>query len=201
MGMNRFPHRTRSQRGVTLIEMLLVLGVMGVIGAMGTAQIAVVRRSMQGDGAMRLVMGQLNQAREMAVTQRRTMEIKFLGGIGGNWIQVLRHEVPGTATTTLSSMAFEGNVTYRLITGVTTDTPDGFGNASALAFGAATTYTFSTDGTLIDGSGNPLNGTIFLAVGNVTGSQRAVTIMGGTGRVRGYKYACNTNNVCAWNRV
>jgi prepilin-type N-terminal cleavage/methylation domain-containing protein len=201
MGMNRFTDRMRSQRGVTLIEMLLVVAVMGVIGAMGTAQIAVVRRSLQGDGAMRLLMGQLNQAREMAVTQRRTMEIKFVGGAGGNWIQVLRHEVPGTATTTLSSVAFEGNVTYRLIPTVTTDTPDAFGNASALAFGAATTYTFSTDGTLIDGSGNPLNGTIFLAVSNVAGSQRAVTIMGGTGRVRGYKWACNSNNVCAWNRV
>ena len=30
----------RSERGVTLIEMLLVLGIMGVVGAMGAAQIA-----------------------------------------------------------------------------------------------------------------------------------------------------------------
>ena len=112
MGMNRLTDRTRSQRGVTLIEMLLVVAIMGIVGAMGTAQMASVRRSMQGDGAMRLVMNQLSLAREMAVTQRRTMEIKFVGGVGGNWIQVLRHEVPGTATTTLSSMAFEGNVTY-----------------------------------------------------------------------------------------
>jgi prepilin-type N-terminal cleavage/methylation domain-containing protein len=192
--------RARTQRGVTLIELLLVVGIMGVVGAMGTAQIVNVRRSMQGDGAMRVVMNQLNTAREMAVTQRRNMEIKFVGGVGGNWIQIVRREVPA-GTKTLSSIAFEGNVTYNLLPSVSLDTPDTFGKASALAFGTATTYTFSTEGTLIDQSGNPLNGTIFLAVANVRSSQRAVTIMGGTGRVRGFKWACNNNNVCAWNRV
>jgi Tfp pilus assembly protein FimT len=177
---------------MSLIEMLLVVGIMGVIGAMGTAQITTVRRSMQGDGAMRLVMSQLNTAREMAVTQRRNMEIKF---VGTNWMQIVRHEVPA-GTTTLTSVAFEGNVTYKLIPSVTTDTPDAFGNGSALAFGTATTFTFSSDGTLIDNSGNPLNGTVFLAVVNVVRSQRAVTVLGGTGRVRGYKWTG-----FGWNRV
>jgi Tfp pilus assembly protein FimT len=185
---------------VTLIEMLLVVAVMGVIGAMGTAQIASVRRSMQGDGAMRLVMNQLNIAREMAVTQRRMMEIKF---VSTNWMQIVRHNIPGNTPEILSSVAFEGNVTYKLVPTVTTDTPDTFGTSSApLSFGTATTFTFSSDGTLIDQSGNPLNGTIFLAVVNVEQSQRAVTIMGGTGRVRGYKWACNgRRTVCGWIRV
>jgi prepilin-type N-terminal cleavage/methylation domain-containing protein len=184
--------RSRSQRGVTLIEMLLVVAIMGAVGAMATAQMAVVRRSMQGDGAMRLVMSMMNTAREMAVTQRRTMEIKF---IGTNWIQIVRHEVPA-GTTTLRSVAFEGNVTYERISTITTDTPDAFGNSAALAFGSATSYTFSSDGTLIDNNGNPLNGTVFLAVVNVARSQRAVTVMGGTGRVRGYKWTG-----FAWKRV
>ena len=178
------------------MEMLLVVGITGVVGAMATAQIASVRRSMQGDGAMRLVMSQLTTAREMAVTQRRSMELKFTDP---NWVQIVRHEVP-SGLTTLSSTAFEGNVTFRIIPGVS-DTPDAFGNASAKAFGTATSYTFSSEGTLIDNLGNPLNGTIYLAVVNVAKSQRAVTVMGGTGRVRGYKWTCNTYNVCVWNRV
>ena len=199
--MNSFLPRTGSQRGVTLVEMLLVLAVMGIVGAMGVAQLVDVNRSMKGDGAMRLVMSQLAQAREMAITQRRTMELKFVGGAGGNWLQVVRHEVPGTGTTTLSSVAFEGNVGYRLISSVTTDTPDGFGISGPLSFGTATTFTFSSDGTFIDQSGNPLNGTVFLATANVLKSQRAVTIMGGTGRVRAFKWTCNISNVCGWTRV
>jgi len=191
--MSRFLTRARSQRGVTLIEMLLVVAILGVVGAMGAAQIAETRRSMQGDGAMRLVMSQFNTAREMAVTQRRTMEMKF---VGTNWMQIIRHEVPA-GTTTLMSQAFEGNVIYLIVPSVTADTPDGFGNSQALAFGSATTAVmFSTDGTLIDQSGNPLNGTVFLAVTNVPKSQRAVTVMGATGRVRGYRW-----NGFGWTRV
>jgi prepilin-type N-terminal cleavage/methylation domain-containing protein len=183
----------RSERGVTLIEMLLVVCIMGVVGAMATAQIASVRRSMQGDGAMRLVMSQFNTAREMAVTQRRNMELKF---VGTNWMQIVRREVPA-GTTTLVSQAFEGNVTFRIVPTVTTDTPDGFGRSSAIAFGSTTTaILFSSDGTLIDQSGNPLNGTVFLAVVNVEKSQRAVTVLGATGRVRGYKW-----NGFGWTRV
>ena len=199
--MNSFLPRTGSQRGVTLVEMLLVLAVMGIVGAMGVAQLVDVNRSMKGDGAMRLVMSQLAQAREMAITQRRTMEINFVGGAGGNWLQVIRHNQPGNTPETLSSVAFEGNVGYRLISSVTTDTPDGFGLSGPLSFGTATTYTFSSDGTFIDQSGNPLNGTIFLSTANVLKSQRAVTIMGGTGRVRAFKWTCNSSNVCGWTRV
>lgn len=191
--MRSFLAGPRSQRGVTLIEMLLVLGIMGVVGAMGAAQIAEARRSMQGDGAMRLVMSQFNIAREMAVTQRRNMELRF---VGTNWMQIVRREVPA-GTTTLFSQAFEGSVTFRIVPTVTTDTPDGFGRASAVAFGSSTTsIMFSSDGTLIDQSGNPLNGTVFLAVVNVAKSQRAVTVLGATGRVRGYKW-----NGSDWTRV
>jgi len=197
--MTSFLNRARSQRGVTLIEMLLVVAIMGVVGAMGLAQMANVRRAMQGDAAMRLVMSQFNMAREMAVAQRRTMELRF---VGTNWMQIVRREVPA-GTTTLLSQAFEGSMTYRIAPSVTLDTPDGFGNTSAIAFGSTTTMVaFSSDGTLIDQSGNPLNGTVFLALVNIEPSQRAVTVMGSTGRVRGYRYQCNAaRTTCAWKRV
>jgi len=147
--MTRLLERTRSQRGLSLMELLLVVAIMGIVGAMGTAQIATVRRSMQGDGAMRLVMSQMNTAREMAVTQRRNMEVRFVGGVGGNWLQIVRREVPA-GLTTVSSVAFEGNVTYRIISSIPSDTPDQFGKGSALTFTGTGPYLFSTDGTLID---------------------------------------------------
>jgi Tfp pilus assembly protein FimT len=158
---------------------------------MATAQMAGARRAMQGDGAMRLLMGQLALAREMAVTQRRNMEIRF---VSTNWVQIVRHEVPA-GTTTLASSVFEGNVQFSLLPGVA-DTPDGFGTANGIAFGVATTLTFNTDGTLVDNAGNPINGTVFLAIANIKQSQRAVTVMGSTGRVRGYKWTG-----AGWNRV
>jgi Tfp pilus assembly protein FimT len=170
---------------------MVTMGVMAIVGSMATIQIGTVRRAMQGDGGMRLVMAQLNTAREMAITQRRNMEIRF---VGNNWVQIVRNEVP-SGTTVVTNVAMEGNVQYSLVSGVV-DTPDGFGNSSAISFGSAQKIMFGTNGTLIDNNGFPINGTVFLSIPNIPESFRAVTVIGATGRVRGYRW-----NGAAWTRV
>lgn len=182
--------QARSQRGFSLIDMMVTLSVMGIVGSMATMQMGTVRRSMQGDGAMRLVMAQLNAAREMAITQRRNMEVRF---VGSNWLQIVRNDVPN-GTTVLMNVAFEGNVQYSLV-GIA-DTPDGFGNSSAISFGSAEKIMFQPNGTLIDNNGDPINGTVSLSIANIPQSFRAVTVLGATGRVRGYRW-----NGAVWTRV
>ena len=184
-------HQARSQRGISLIDMMVTLSVMAIVGSMGTMQITTVRRSLQGDGAMRLAMTQLNRAREMAIAQRRNMEVQF---VGNNWIRIVRNDVP-SGTTVLANVAFESNAQYALVSGVG-DTPDGFGNSSAISFGSGQPIMFTTDGTLIDSNGSPVNGTVFLSIANVPKSARAVTVLGATGRVRGYRWTG-----LAWTRV
>jgi len=181
--MTTFLTRTRSQAGASLLEMMLTVAIMAVVGGMATARLSSARRAMQSDGAMRTVMTELNTAREMAMTQRRNMEIQF---IGGNWVRILRHEAPGVVTTVLRSVALEGGVTFSLA-GVA-DTPDTFGNNNPVGFGGAQTVMFGTDGTLIDNLGNPANGTVFLSIASTPLSARAITVLGATGRVRGYKW-------------
>jgi hypothetical protein len=102
-------------------------------------------------------------------------------------VQISREEVPGPATTVLSTMLFENNAQFSLVPGIP-DTPDAFGNSSAVYFGAATQIRFGTDGTLIDQSGNVLNGTVFVSIPNQARSFRAVTVLGATGRVRAYRW-------------
>lgn len=172
-----------SARGFTLIEMMLVVCVIGIMAAMATFQIGSVRPGMQGDGAMRVVMAELNGAREMAIAQRRYMGISF---VGTNRIQVIRQDLPN-GTTTLRDVAFESGVQYGLISGIA-DRPDAFGNGSSKSFGAATAIMFSTDGSLIDSGGAPVNGTVFVTIPGVALSFRAITVQGSTGRVRGYKW-------------
>ena len=173
-----------SVSGFTLIEMMLVVCVMGIIAAMATFQIDSMRPGLQGDGAMRVVIAELNSARETAITQRRSMLIGF---VGTNMIRVTRQEFPA-GTTVLREVYFESGVQYALIAGVG-DTPDAFGNGSATSFGSAATIAFSTEGSLVDGAGTPVNGTVFLAIPGVARSFRAVTVQGSTGRVRGFKWS------------
>jgi len=184
-------HQARSERGFSLIDTMVTMSVAAIVGSMATMQFGMVRRAMQGDGAMRVVMAQLNTAREMAISQRRNMEVQF---IGSNWVQIVRNEIPA-GTTVVMSVPFEGSIQYSVIAGVV-DTPDGFGNGSAISFGSAVRIMFAPNGTLIDNNGFPINGTVFLATPNVWESFRAVTVAGATGRVRGYRW-----NGVIWTRV
>jgi hypothetical protein len=142
---------------------------------------------------MRAVMAELNAAREIAVAQRKYVEVAF---IGNDTLRVTRHEDPaGDVTTILRDIRFESGVRYELLESVG-DTPDAFGVAAAVDFGGAETLRFSTDGSLIDLAGAPVNGSVFLAAPGLVQSQRAVTVLGSTGRVRGYRWTG-----AAWRRV
>ncbi len=186
-------HPTRDgERGYSLIEVLVVASLSMVLMAMTLVQINTSRASMNADNAMRLVMTELNRARDTAVAQRRNVEITFPGT--SNEIRLLRMEIP-LGTTLLRRTIMEGNIRFMLPAG-TPDTADAFGAGSALDFDGATRVIFNSDGMLVDPAGTTINGTIFLAAPNDQFATRAVTILGSTGRVRAYK---RLN--AAWGRV
>jgi prepilin-type N-terminal cleavage/methylation domain-containing protein len=175
--------RGRSQAGYSALEILVTLGIFGTLASMAAVQIGVARPSFVGDGALRQVVAQLNIARERALTERRNMRVEFLGT---NQIRLTRQEVPA-GTTVLTTVDIEGGIVYGLTPAVP-DTPDVFGNAQEIDFGAATQYWFTTDGTLTDQNATPISGTVFLMLRGQPRAARAVTILGATGRIRGYRW-------------
>lgn len=180
-----------SERGFSLVETLVVASLAMILMGMAVVQIRTSRASMNADNAMRLVMGELTRARDMAVAQRRNIQVTFHGV---NEMRATRIEIP-TGTTMLRKTVMEGNIQFKLPSG-TPDTTDAFGAAVALDFDGNGTYIFNSDGMLIDSTGNTINGTVFLAAPNDQFATRAVTILGSTGRVRGFR---RLNS--AWGRV
>ncbi len=180
--MTRDLHPTRDA-GHGLIQMLFVLGFMSVLSGIAVVQINASRPVLKGDGAMRVVLSQVNQARELAITERRFVRVAFTAP---NLVQVIREDTP-TTTTTLSSVLLEGGVQFTLISGLP-DTPDAFGNSAAVSFGSAVNVKFTPDGDMVDQDGAGIDGSVFLAIPAQRQSARAVTVLGPTGRVRGYKW-------------
>src|SRR6478609_8299951 len=119
--MTNSSRQLSNERGVSLTEMMLTLAVAAIVTGMAAALTADSRRASQGDGAMRLVMAELNTARETAMTQRRLVEVQFLGGM---WIKTIRHELDNS-TTVLHTVALEGNMQFSLVPNVP-DIPDLF---------------------------------------------------------------------------
>jgi prepilin-type N-terminal cleavage/methylation domain-containing protein len=172
-----------SAAGFSLVEMMLVIGLMAVLTGMAVTQIGIARPGMKGDGAMRVILGQMNQARGIALSQRRYVQVVFTSP---NLMQIIREDTINT-TTTLSSSILEGGVQFAIVSGVP-DTPDAFGATTAISFGAVTNVKFTPDGRLVNQDGATANGTVFLAVPLTALSSRAVTVLGSTGRIRGYKW-------------
>ncbi|MEO8257648.1 MAG: prepilin-type N-terminal cleavage/methylation domain-containing protein [Acidobacteriota bacterium] len=179
-----------AQAGFSLVEMVVVMGLVGVLSAMAVLQINASRPGLKGDGAMRVVLSQMTAARELAITQRRNVRVTFTAGI---LVQTIREDAPAATQTTLSSVSMEGGLQFAIIAGLG-DTPDNFcnGSVTAVSFPTATgtppEVKFTPDGTFVNQLGHTLNGTVFVSLPDEPTSARAVTILGATGRVRGYRW-------------
>lgn len=193
-GARRGPYeaaRRRSDAGVSLIELLITIAVFAIVSGMAATIMINVMPSVHADSSMELLVSTLQQAHQAAISQRRNFLVTF---IGTNEIKVQREELPpGSGTlTTISDNLLGNGVTYTLLTGVP-DTPDGFGNSLAITF-ASSQIVFMSDGTAMNTSNQIMNGTVFMAIGKNPDTARAVTVMGATSRVKGYRY-----NGSAWN--
>ena len=83
----------------------------------------------------------------------------------------MRHDLPN-GTTLVSTAVLEHRTAFLLFQGMG-DTPDGFGNQTAIAFGNAQQVMFTADGLFVDQAGNLVNGSIFIGELNKPLSARA----------------------------
>jgi Tfp pilus assembly protein FimT len=171
------------QDGFSLVETATVLMLLMAVSGFALLNMNSILPGMSANAAMNQTLGQLRRGREIAIAQRRDIEIRFLGA---NQIQLVRYNVPNGATI-LNTITLEGENEFRHFNGVP-DTPDAFGNGAAVTFSGLSPWIFLSDGMLVDSSANPVNGTVFLGQANRPNTARAVTILGATGRVRNYTW-------------
>ncbi len=177
--------------GYTMLELLVSVLVMGVMVAATLAEMQPTLQQFHANSAAYLVEGQMRLARQTAIAQRRDVVLAF---VGNNEITLTIQNIPA-GTTVLSNVFLPPTVTFLQFAG-NGDTPDAFGDSGATCFNYVPPPTgscsnppiiqFQSDGTLIDGNGNQLDGSIFIGVTNMSTTARAVTILGATGQVRMY---------------
>jgi Tfp pilus assembly protein FimT len=181
----------RTQHGFSLLEVTVVLGVTMIGLAMAIVQTSGLMPNLKANSAMDQVSSQLREARNIAMTQRRQVQLQF---VGNNQITVTVLEPVGTSPAT--TVTLDGGAQFILFGGMP-DTPMAFGNNAATYFGGVsggpTGMQFMSTGGLVDANGNPISGTVFLGIPGQPATARAVTVLGATGRVREYHW-----NGTAW---
>jgi Tfp pilus assembly protein FimT len=175
------------EAGFSFVELIVVVALITTISGAAIFGVQTALVSIRGASGGNRLIAELRNAREWALAQRRSVEVQF---VGSNEIRLIRQDLP-TGTTTLTTVFFEQGVQLQRFEGMP-DTPDqlpGAGaNGTAVDFGGAASLTFISDGTFVDETGTPVSGTIFVGRPNEPTSARAVTVFGGTGRVREYRW-------------
>jgi prepilin-type N-terminal cleavage/methylation domain-containing protein len=184
--------RVLRAEGYSLIELLVTISIMGILSGMAYLAFMNVLPTVHADSALQLLEAQLRQARESSVDERRIIQVTFQGT---NEIVTVRQNLDGT-TTQLSDYFLPYEMTYSVLPGVPdTPAPDSWGNVSAVVGSSCTgmpcTIWFESDGSVVDNTPvhGFINGTVFIGIPGKTQTARAVTILGATGRIKGYHYS------------
>jgi prepilin-type N-terminal cleavage/methylation domain-containing protein len=203
----------RNQKGFSLIETVVAVGIISVLAAITVYQSFGTMESYEANTALDSVISQLRVARQIAISQRRPVQV-FVTPISTD------HNLPSVSYSTdttgagllganTGGFAPGGNTVlprqtqFMLETNVP-DTPMAFGMCGPVCIGGvnggpATMYFTPTGQFSQDTAGVlPLNGTIFIGIPNRADTARAVTILGGTGRVRPYTYEMTSSSAGHW---
>jgi type II secretory pathway pseudopilin PulG len=189
----------KQENGFSLLEAVVVLGIMMVMMGFAIFKSTSMMPNYKADSAQDVVVSTLRQARQTAITQRRDVEVWFDQTFSGtDQVQHIKYQVvaiSGDQPQPLVSVGLPRGSQMVLEPGVP-DTPMGFGNNSAVYIGnvggGPPVMKFRSTGAYTDPVYSPLNGTIFIGVPSQAFTARAVTIMGGTGRVRPYTWSGTT---------
>ena len=176
--------RRNREDGFSLIEMMIVVAVGIILAAMAIPVSSNFISTSKADASVTATTDALTTARDRSVAERRNFEVAFTGN---NHIQITRDEVPSGMQTLISDTQLENGQQFVKFSGLP-DTPDGFGNTTAIYFSGPGPWMFTSDGSFIDSNGDVSNGTIQLGVPNQTMTARAVTIYGATGLIRSWNW-------------
>lgn len=169
--------------GFTVIELVLVMAISVTMLSIGLGGFTSVLDTVRGDASMNKVQWQLKLARETAINQRRSVEVRFTPP---NFMSVVRRNIPN-GETVVSTAVLEHMTTFVMFPAFP-DTPDGFGNGGAIDFGGAAAIMFNAEGQLVDETGSIINGTIFIGRTGSPMTARALTVFGPTSTIRTFRW-------------
>lgn len=212
--------RRTAQAGYSVVELTMVVSIVGLLSAFALFELAGHRQAFRTDDQSRRILDFMRDASQRALVQRQLMRLEI--DIDTNTMRIIDENAAGVADDAIVRReALPDQSVVRLVrtvvalngppTGVIA--PPAPSNYNAAAYGVSThplslnstvsVMRFRPDGTVVDNANNVTSLTLYLwepstadaNIPNVLGRVRAVTVFGGTGGIRLWKY--NGNNFIA----
>jgi len=193
----------KSQSGFSIAELVVTVGVLIVGGGIAIMNISGALRGAHVETAYQNTLDQMRFARQVAIDKRTVCRVDFTAP---GTISVTQAFADGTPIQT-ETITLPADVQYTIVTGMPTPpsaTPDNLGNGNVaidfdrVAGGSGTTIFFQPDGSALDAAGRVNDGVIYVARPNELNSARAITLLGTTGRIRGWRLGTKAGGGVVW---
>jgi Tfp pilus assembly protein FimT len=184
---------------------LIVVAMISVLTAFVLPQLIAARRLSRSLGITREVLTQLRHTRQLAISQRQAFTFQYDNST--KQISIIDHNCntgstlfidpsyPNTAGSTVLTaipLASETQLSSEMIYGIPAGLPNGtLGDGIAMTplFHNQLNITFQPDGSVIDGTGNPVGRALFLYNNRAArATASAISVLGASGRVRIWRY-------------
>lgn len=193
----------KEQKGFSLTEVVVVVAVLMTAAAVAVMNVSGAVRNAHVDTAYETVLMQLRYARQSAIDKRAVCIATFTAPQTLTISLVFSDGTPPqTQVTPLPS-----DVQFTVVNGIPTTpagTPDGIGTGTtAIDFnriggGGGNTIYFQPDGSAVNAAGKVNDGVAYLARPGELMSSRAITLLGTTGRLKGWRLNTIAGGRVAW---
>ncbi|MGA9473849.1 MAG: hypothetical protein WBV36_15390 [Terriglobales bacterium] len=216
---NSFQNRRSAASGFSLLEIMAVIAISLTVTVFAVMSLVPVVNQQHVTNAYNTTISAMRQARDNAISQRTSYSVTFANGTVPNTIVVAPTNTAFQGSLPAATYQLPPDVTFQVQSVLTSVTaPDGYGNGTAaIDFGypapsttvaGQTVAYFCPDGSSQNstGAGNcsGMNywsgGVVYLARGTDVLSFRAVTVWGGTGRLRGWRLYTKSGGGYQWFR-
>jgi type II secretory pathway pseudopilin PulG len=207
----------RSMRGFSLTETIMVVAIMFIMASITFISLQPALKDAQMNAAYDTALSQMRMARQRSIEERKQYIVCFgnaaplgaatpLGAPNAQSIQLFRWDA-GTALSAavqISTIQLPQNINFQTVSGFPTTAPDQFGTGAVaidfdrgVAGGNKQQVMFLPDGSARDTLGNLNNGVVYVARAGDLNSAKAISLFGGTGRIRGWRLV-NAGGTAKW---
>ncbi|HMQ03957.1 MAG TPA: type II secretion system protein [Pyrinomonadaceae bacterium] len=190
-----FGHAGKNVRGYSLVELLVVLGIIALLTVISLPYLVNYTKMYKSEDQAIKVMDLMRETAQLALNRRRTIRFELDRSNAARPQARIIDENNGGTAIVIKSIPLEplNEVRMDVPSGITPPNPPNYANIGYLA--NVWSARFRSDGTVVNAANTPISATLYSwppAAGGSTPRRmqevRAITIFGGSGAVRYWKY-------------